>query len=489
MRSQIHGPATFYARMKTPLRMASKTHRFMNLTTTTGNPQARLTRLFCLTTLLTTVHGASVQGWQLSDKLTLKADLTLKETYDDNVFILDTAPYPWLTPPAGYTISAPRLESLVTSITPSLVLTYKPDAAFAATLSYAPEFTWYESAHSEDYVAHRAAMNFSGKFDEVTYDWLNSAVWIDGSNFGFVTMRPGDCRAIGGIPLRDRRDAAIYRDSLKVTIPVGKWFFRPVLTSYVHDFQTAQQANLAVNKNSYIYDNYVDRWEMNAGLDIGYEVFDKTKLVAGYRYGHQDQGKILKEGAVAGSVVNASSAYINDYQRFLLGVEGAPAPWVKLAVLAGPDVRDWQRVTPAGFARGEVTWYVDALVTLLPTKDDTITFKMMRFEQPASTSQSIYEDIRYDLVWRHKFSDKFTAGAGLTLYIGDWQAPVVREDWIYTPSLMASYAFNSNFSAEASWSYDNAVNKVTPVAGTSTEYAAGRQFKRNLVSIALKYAF
>ncbi|MCX6868167.1 MAG: hypothetical protein NTV46_18540 [Verrucomicrobia bacterium] len=119
----------------------------MHPTTTHDQPPARPACLLCLITLLVSAHGASAQGWQLSDKLTLKADLTLKETYDDNVFILDTPPNPALTPPAGYTIREPEVGSFVTSITPSLALTYKPCAEFAATLSYAPEFTWYESAH------------------------------------------------------------------------------------------------------------------------------------------------------------------------------------------------------------------------------------------------------------------------------------------------------------------------------------------------------
>jgi hypothetical protein len=457
---------------------------------TPDKAKARPARILCLITLLLPAHAASAQGWQLSDVLTLKADLTLKETYDDNVFILDTPPNPTLTPPAGYTISEAKLGSFVTSVTPNLLLTYKPCAEFTATVSYAPEFTWYASAHSEDNVAHRAAINFSGKMDEVTYDWLNSAVWIDGSDLGFVTMRPGDCRAIGGIPLRDRRDAAIYRDSLKVTIPFGKWFLRPVLSSYVHDFQTEQQANLAVNRNNYIYDNFIDRWEVSGGLDIGYEVFDKTKLVVGYRYGHQNQGTVPKEDpSGSGNVVITNSPYISNYQRFLLGVEGTPAPWVKLAVLAGPETRDWLRDTPVGFDRSETLWYVDGVMTLLPTKEDTITLKITKFEQPAFTSQSVYEDIKYDLVWRHKFSDKFTAGAGFTLYIGKWQDPVLRDDWIYTPSLMASYAFNPNLTAEVSWSYDDAVNQETPVANTQTQYADGRQYTRNLVAASLKYTF
>jgi hypothetical protein len=415
------------------------------------------------------------QGWQLADKLTLKTDLTLKETYDDNVYILNSRPNPGVTPPPGITVSVPYKDSLVTTVIPGLALGYRPCEQFAATVSYAPEFTWYESAHSEDYVANRGAINFSGKIDEVSYEWLNGVTWIDGSDQTYITIRPGDCRAIGGIPLRDRRDAAIYRDSLRVTIPEGKWFFRPVVTAYVHDFQTKQLPN--TNSSQYIYDNFVDRWDIGGGLDIGYEAFAQTKLVVGYRYGHQEQGKLLGN----------ESPYSNDYQRFLVGIEGTPVSWLKLAVLGGPDLRHWCSSTPAGFDRDEIVYWIDGTLILLPTQTDTMTLRVTYYEQPAFTSQSMYEDIKYDVTWRHKFTDKFTAGAGFTFYIGDWQAPVNREDWILTPSLMASYAFNAHLTAELAWSYDWASSQVPD--SPNAPYADGRNYRRNLVSLALKYAF
>jgi hypothetical protein len=443
---------------------------------TNGNRRAQWTRLLLVAGIMVSSAAAWAQGWPLASNLTLKADLSIKETYDDNVFILDTEPNPAVVPPPGFTISEANKGSLVTSITPGLALNYKPSTAFAAAVLYAPECTWYHSAHSEDYVAHRGAINFSGKIDEVSYDWMNSATWIDGSNLGVVTIRPGDCRAIGGIPLRDRRDATIYRDSLKVTIPAGKWFFRPVVNTYVHDFQTEQYANLTPTQ--FIYDNFVDRWDVSGGLDVGCEAFSKTKVLVGYRYGHQEQGKLL----------GVKSQYSNNYQRFLLGVEGAPAPWLKLAVLAGPDVRDWPNVVNPQFDKDEILWWIDGTVTLLPTSADSVIFRATRYEQPAFTSQSVYEDIKYDLIWRHKFSDKFTAGAGFTLYIGDWQGPVNREDWISTPSVMASYAFNAHLVAEAAWSYDSAQNQV-PTTATGATYAEGREFNRNLVSISAKYTF
>ncbi len=450
---------------------------------------ANLAPLLCLTTILASAHGARAQGFKLSDEFTLKADLTFKETYDDNVYLLDTAAYPYLTPPPNSLIASPKKGSMVTTVTPSINLTYLARPGFSATLSYAPDMAWYESTPSQNYVAHRANLNFTGKIGEASYEWLNSSIWTEGSNISLTTMRPGDCRAIGGIPMRDRCDAALYRDNIKVTIPIGNWFFRPVLTSYVHDFQTEQQVNLAANKNNFVYDNYIDRWEVSGGMDVGYAVMDKTKLFVGYRYGHQSQGTVLKEGAALGSVITNTSPYDNNYQRLLAGIEGAPVPWLKLAVKTGPDMREWLDTTPAGFDRGKTLWYVDGQITVLATKEDNCTVKMTRFEQPAFTSQSVYQDIKYDLSWRHEFSDKFTVGAGCTVYNCVWQDPALRDDWIFTPSLMASYAFSPNVTAEVSWSHDNAMNKETAVVGTSTQYAEGREYQRNLYSFSVKYTF
>ncbi len=414
----------------------------------------------------------------LPTNITWKAELTVKETYDDNVYILDTRADPSIVPPPNSIIAVPHKESFVTTVTPYVGLTYRACPAFAASVSYAPDAVWYHSAPSEDYFAHRGAVNFNGKIQNASYEWLNNVVWIDGNHLGVTTLRPGDCRAIGGIPLRDRRDQAVYRDGFKLALPFGKWFVRPVVSTYVHDFQITQRANLPQNRTNFVYDNYIDRWEVNGGLDAGYEGFKGTKFVVGYRFGHQEQGELL----------GVESRFSNDYQRFLAGVEGSPWKWLKVSILAGPDVRNWQHNMPAGFNRDELLWYVDGTVAVLPTDADTVALKLTRFEQPAFTSQSVYEDIKYDLSWRHKFTEKFTVGIGFILYIGDWQAPMHREDWIYTPSAMASYAFTKHVIAELNYFHDSAVNQVSTSAPGAT-YANGREYTRNLVSLAVKYTF
>ena len=412
--------------------------------------------------------------------LTAKAELSLKETYDSNVYIQDEEPAPAnvaAAEAAGLNPVEAKKESFVTSIVPKVGLDYKPCSGFNVSLAYAPEITFYHSASSEDYVAHRGTLNLSGRWEKATWELLNTAAYVDGDDLGPTFARPGDVPAIGGIPLRDRRDAFVFRNGFKFTVPAGDFFVRPVATTYFHDFKTAQLAS----GTGFVYENYIDRQDINGGLDLGYKVAEKTSVIVGYRFGSQEQFKLLGD----------NSPYDSTYHRVLVGIEGSPAKWLKLAVLGGPDIRDFSsraQQTYPGFDDSEMLYWIDASVTLLPTANDSVTLMNRRYEQPAFSSFSVYEDITYDITWKHKFDDHWSASAGFRLYIGDWQAPVQREDWIYTPVVGLTYAHNRHLSAELAYAYDWVENK----AGTSTaqtQFAEGREYTRHLVSLGVKYAF
>ncbi len=416
--------------------------------------------------------------------LTWKADVTLKETYDNNVYLQDNTPNPAnvaAAQAAGFKPVEANKGSFVTSILPKIGLDYKPCSGFNLSLGYAPEIAFYHSTPSEDYVTHRALFNFGGKVGDASWELANTATYIDGSKEGPTFARPDDIPAIGGIPLRDRRAAFIFRNSFRLTEPVGKWFFRPVATAYIHDFKTDQRYQTSAEKALFSYENYVDRQDVNGGLDIGYEAFKDTYLVAGYRYGRQDQ---LTLPGTNGTTLH--STYGNYYHRILLGVEGSPVSWLKLAVLGGPDVRRFDSGTPAGFDRTGLRYYWDASATLLPTLKDTVTLKSTRYEQPAFSSFSMYEDTKTDLAWRHKFNDQFTATLGFTLYVGDWEKPVNRDDWIYTPSAGLTYSYNKHLSAEFAYSYDWVDSKVSANVEPLTN---SHEFTRHLVSLAVKCSF
>lgn len=411
---------------------------------------------------------------QKKSDVQFKAELGVRETYDDNVYLQDHKPKLAAFPKA---VRAGQ-ESLVTTLSPKVGVDYKPCEAFNLSASYAPDIVFYHAEPSEDYVAHRGLVIMGGRFEDTSYEIASAPTIVDGNDESNIFSAPGSPPAVGGIPMRERRDQFMLRENFRLTHVAGPWFFRPVASFYTHDFQNKQRVP-AVYKG---YLNYIDRQDIHGGMDIGYEVYKRTYLVVGYRYGEQEQYNLV-------TVSPAGSPYDSIYHRALLGVEGMPAPWIKLAILAGPDLRDWGRGTPARFHEDEILYWVDASVTLLPTKQDTFLLSHRRFEQPAFTSQSVYEDITYDLAYKHKFNDKLTVGAGFRVYIGDWQAPVYREDWILTPTFSLAYAFNKHLTAEFSYSYDDAESR-TPNKRIAPVYTGiGREFTRNLISLGVKYTF
>lgn len=416
--------------------------------------------LFCAGILV-----AGIPGWVAAadSNWTFTADLTLKETFDSNVFLQDAEPDRTLVPQAV----SPFQESFVTSITPKLALGWKPSAAFKADLSYAPEAAFYHAEPSEDYLAHRVGLNLKGKLADVPWDFANALTWVDGSDRGLYFGAPGGAPAIGGVPIRDRRDQFVYRGKLSATVTRGKWFLRPVMTGYEHDFQTVQLA-AATNPG---YENYVDRSEVGGGADVGWQAAGETWIFVGYRYGKEVQGRL----------VGSPYHYDATYNRPLVGVEGQPARWVKLGVSVGMDFHETTGQPAPGFDPNYESLWADAVATLLLSPSDTLVLTWRQNTQPAFASSSVYADIVYEALFTHRFNPHWSAGLGGRAYGGDWLSPVARDDWIFTLSGKVAYVHDAHWSGEVGYSYDNAVSQVpnTP----------GREFTRHLVSFSAKYSF
>lgn len=383
------------------------------------------------------------------------AGLSVKESHDDNLLLQDQG-------------DQARLGSWVTAVTPSVGLGYQGSPALKALFSYAPEIARFHSRPSENYEAHRAALNLAGQSGALAWEVPSSAVYTDGSRLGPSFTGGGAIPAIGGIPIRDRRRALVLRNGFKATWAFGRWFLRPTFSSYVHEFRTLQFNPVGARAG---YENYVSRYELLGGADVGLEAFAKTRLFAGFRTGRQHQGELLA----------VPSPYSNDIQRVLLGAEGSPASWVKFSVVGGPDYRYFAPGTASGFQRRKTFYYYDASLTLTPGRADTVALSAKRYAQPAFSSQSLYEDVLYDLSWKHRLAEPLTAGAGFRTYAGLWLQPVQRRDWIYTASLFLGYAPSKRLGVDLAYSRDWVSSAV---ADTS-----GREFMRHIVSLEARCGF
>ncbi|MBM3879734.1 MAG: hypothetical protein FJ387_08445 [Verrucomicrobia bacterium] len=395
---------------------------------------------------------------QAATNFNFQAELSLKETFDSNVYLQDVVPDPAI--PGAV---QPHQHSLVTTATPRVGFTWVPCSAATISTSYAPEVNRFHAESDEDHVAHRVALRVTGDVDIVSWEQQSSFTWIDGSDEGLVFGGPGGAPAIGGIPIRDRRAAIIVRNQFRAIHVHNGWFFRPVASSYFHDFRIKYQPPF--------HQFYVDRNDLNTGVDFGYKITKEASVTLGYRFGFQ------QEPPLPGANVD----YSNDYHRLLVGLEGRLTKWLKVNLALGPDYRDFNHRTHPEFDDHHTKLFVDATAAITPTAKDTVTLAVKQYEQPAFGAPSAYEDMTYDLSWRHQFCPHAGVTTGFRAYGGDWMAPVAREDWIFTASAGLNIAFNKHFSGEVGYSYDWSDSLIPNTAG--------REFTRHLGSVGVKYSY
>src|SRR5258708_16301768 len=263
-----------------------------------------------------------------------------------------------------------------------------------------------------------------------------------------------------------RRNQNWYRSNLAVSITEGAFLIRPVGSlseRYFHDYHTTTPG----------YQNLVNRNEFVGGLDLGYVVMPGLTPFVSYRYGHQDGENLL-------GVVNNFSNTIN---RMVIGLEGSPATWVKLNLLFGEDVRKFTTAAINIPSLHRTKFYSDSSVTLLPTKQDTITLSYVRFLQPAFVGRNGYEDITFDAQWRHTINGSYTVGLGYKENDGFYEVGS-RHDHIHTYNAMLAYKFDKLTTVTLAYSYDCTTTDVPQIADTS-----GRNFNRNLFSLMVKCGF
>jgi hypothetical protein len=385
---------------------------------------------------------------------TSSASLTVKEGYDDNVYLQNIGPN------ANH-------GSSITVVNPNFGLAYQGSPKFGLALTYAPEFNYFDAASGEDFTTHRVGLTGGGQMGNTGWEVTESFVGIDGSDIGPTYLQTGGAPANGGPAIRDRRAALIERGRLRMKQSFGNWFIRPVLNGYLHDFLEQHETTAG-------YQNFVNRSDINGGADVGWAAIPNTAFVAGYRYGVQSQDQLFPS-------INATY-YDNHYHRLLFGVEGNPWSWLKLNLSLGPEFRHYDGIVAAGFDRTQTYCYIDSSATITATKRDTLTLLAISFEQPGFSGRSAYLDTTLDLTWRHKLSDEWSIEAGARGWNNDFVNPSAdRDDWIVTGKGAVTYTYNKKLSTELAYLYDNATSEV---ANTPA-----REYTRQCVMLSLKYVF
>ena len=288
-------------------------------------------------------------------------------------------------------------------------------------------------------------------------------------------------------PARERLAQIQYRFNLVLRYDWDKTFLRSVASWLDYNMMTDWHPASAPWAG---YQNFVDRYDANGGLDFGYKLTPKLAATLGYRYGSQYQQRLP-------TVISPTDSHYSsgDYQRLLLGLEGKPYNWLDVKVAGGPDFRRYNSLAPVP-DHNPIKYYAEAVIAATLTSSQTLTFNYKQWQWVSSTGKVPYYDSTYGLSYRWNATKRleFELGgkvleADYTIgndFLGSTQ-PSLRDDMEYEISAGVTCAINSHFSANLSYICylgDNALANLPSALGP-----AYREFKRQVISIGLQCKF
>lgn len=419
----------------------------------------------------------SVESASVWEKPVWLTDLSLRvgESYDSNVYLTgnDVA--------SGDHIATKNKGSAVTTISPKIGVDFatlldKDSIVKVFSLGYAPDFVLFHNASTESYAAHRLTTNLKAKADNVTFTLENALLFINGDHEGLAY--PSGASAYANSTIRERRDQWQDRTKATVKVDLGPIFVRPTFSLLYYDLGTSFQ-------NVTGYTNFIDRYDINGGTDVGYNVTKDVAFTLGYRYGRQSQAALPFDLAQ----INASS----DYQRVLFGVEGTPLKWLKVEGAVGPQFTSYTNNRPynggallSGRIKADTTdVFAEASVTVSPTAADALVLKYKRWNWVSSTGKNAYRESIYDASFRHQITKALQLELGFRASQSDYNPSSFRNDWLYTTSAGVKYAVTKNLGLDVSYAYDRGRNdQLVGVPTPST-----RQFERSVVSTGVTWKF
>ena len=427
-------------------------------------------------------------GWQKPAWLT---DLSLgfQESYDNNVLGVSGR-------------GMKPASSWISTVSPRLGIDFAPllgdqAALQKLTLSYTPDFAVYHDAAAESYDAHKFGNAIQGKTGDFSFSVNNAFLYNDGGRDAPIYARNQLSGAAGNqndkfrnfyafaMP-RERRDQIQDRSTAWLEYDADKLFFRPTGSWLSYDLNTI--FHNAAKAPFLGYQNWPDRYDVNGGADVGYRVADDLALTLGGRYGSQYQQQF--PAAISSDRHYSSS----DYQRALLGLEGAPWKWLKVELKGGPDFREYNANAPVNNLH-PVTYFGEAAITAATTDRQSLAFKYRQWEWVSSTGLVPYFDSTYALTYHWSPTRHWGLDLGGRMLEADFSsgsdtagtAPSLRDDRLFTVSAGVSYSFNTHLGANLAYTYDLGRNAQDNLP--AKDEAAYRAYDRQLVSLGVQYKF
>ncbi len=421
----------------------------------------------------------------------------VKETYDDNVLLVAGKTTP-LNP-----IAMRPQDSWITTISPTVGLNFAPRLGGGKTfqtlsLVYAPDFVFFHEMPSENHNAHKIASRIKGQTGDFTFLLANDFNFTDGTStaptYGLgSSVDQGDRCLNAYVPsiVRERRKHIQDQAAVSLQYDLNKIFIRPAAALKYYDLMTDWHPNTSGPYTG--YQNYVDRSDVNGGVDFGCKVTSVLAVTLGYRYGHQYQQSLptnVYSYTVNGLPMQSSS----DYQRLLLGLEGQPWKWLDIKLAGGPDFRTYNSAAPVD-DYNPTTYYAEAVLTATLTPSQTLTFNYRQWQWVSSGGRIPYFDSTYALTYHWNATRNLGIDLGGKFLEGDYTVGSAtlshnlsrRDDAFYNLSAGVSYAFTQHFTTSLAYVCDLGRNLEPNLPANS--YPEYREFSHQTISLSAKYKF
>jgi hypothetical protein len=412
--------------------------------------------------------AAPADAWGLTPPRWISvASLAVTEGNDSNIYGVsdNLAGHPAIAniPSATTTLSASVTFDLLAGSGPQ-------DSRLLKTLTftYTADYTQYEAAAREDNLRNTFTLDATGKGGPWSFSIDNPLLYVDGSKedefFNYYNN-------LGYGAVRERRNQIQERNTSFLRYDWKDGFVRAVDSATYYNLLIDEHNPVGAYKG---YANWINRDDVNSGLDLGYNFTPDFSLLAGWRIGQQTQAHLYYSLTSSGST----------YNRALAGFEGTPVKWLQAQLLTGPDFRRYSNAAHLGLAGDRHTWfYLKGQLTATLTPSDALiaSERVWHFVSSAGV-YSIQETVE-SLIYRHDFSKQLSTSAGVRALGHRYDAPTVRNDWTTTVPVDVTYAFMRGLSASLDYSATSGHSHL-PVAVTP-----GQSFEDNLVSASIKASF
>jgi hypothetical protein len=415
--------------------------------------------------------------------------LGVSESYDNNI----------------YGVSGNGLQpqgSWITTISPAVGFNFAPllgsQSPFQTlSLTYRPDFVFFQQAPTEDYDAHWFDSDIKGAIGDFSFSLDNSFLYNDGSKdaptyalnqlSGPLANQFDKYRnQFANAPARERRNQIQDHNTTVLQYDVGKTFIRASGSLLYYNLDSAFHNTSAA---PYLgYQNYVDRSDVNGGPDFGYRVTTNVALTLGYRFGSQYQQQFP-------TTISSDSHYSSStYQQVLFGAEGKPFHWLSAKLAGGPDFRDYNPNTPVNDLH-PTRYYGEAALTATITTNQSLAFKYKQWNWVSSSGNVPEFDSSYALNYHWNATRQLGFDMAAAMQEADYTsgndtagtAPSVRADRIYTLAPGVTYAFTPQLSASLCYTFNAGNNELYTIPVSS--HPAYKNFIEQVISLGMIYKF